>query len=396
MCPRKNLSPYTSLTLPSLKSGDTFLQDLLSSTTELPLRKIDKPVILYGAGQLGKIARHFLDYIGEPFQYVVDIFADRNAQDKFWREIKVVHPHSVPKQDKENCILVICIVTAPLISLRADLEKEGWKDIVFFYDLAEAYHNHYPLQNGWFLGRCNDETQAGVRRVFSMLADDTSRAHYLRFLAWRRLRIELFFEDFDFEIELNNRFFIPEIVNKLTAHEIFVDCGAYDGVVIRKFVKIVNEAYKKIYAFEPDDISFAELTKLASRIPRIKIFKYALGAAPGVQRFHRGFGLASRLGQYGNEYVKTVTLDSILTRATFIKMHLEGGELNALRGGMLMLKANRPIVTVTVYHTPDGAYKLPLFPMDHMQQYRHYFRLHSWAGTGAVCYAIPNERKVVI
>lgn len=41
-------------------------------------------------------------------------------------------------------------------------------------------------------------------------------------------------------------------------------------------------------------------------------------------------------------------------KASFIKLHLEGGELDALKGGQQSLTRRRPIVVATVYHNDDG------------------------------------------
>ena len=75
-------------------------------------------------------------------------------------------------------------------------------------------------------------------------------------------------------------------------------------------------------------------------------------------------------------------------------MHLEGGELDALKGGWSTLREHRPILAATVYHNDDGIWKTPLWMMENLEDYRFLFRIHSWCGTGAVLYAIPAERAV--
>ena len=78
---------------------------------------------------------------------------------------------------------------------------------------------------------------------------------------------------------------------------------------------------------------------------------------------------------------------------TFVKLHLEGGELTALKGGRQTLIANRPLIAATVYHNDDGIWKTAHWLMETLADYRFLFRLHSWCGTGAVVYAIPNKRR---
>jgi hypothetical protein len=73
-------------------------------------------------------------------------------------------------------------------------------------------------------------------------------------------------------------------------------------------------------------------------------------------------------------------------------LHLEGAELAALKGAKQTLVACRPIVAVTVYHNEHGIWKTADWLMETLADYRFVFRNHSWCGTGAVIYAIPNEK----
>ncbi len=113
---------------------------------------------------------------------------------------------------------------------------------------------------------------------------------------------------------------------------------------------------------------------------------------PRTRRFHSGLGYASQLAETGQDTVQTTTVDALKLAPSFIKLHLEGGEYDALKGAMQTIHQHRPIVAVTTYHNDDGLWKTPLFMMEHFENYRFLMRLHSWCGTGAVVYAIPRER----
>ena len=63
-----------------------------------------------------------------------------------------------------------------------------------------------------------------------------------------------------------------------------------------------------------------------------------------------------------------------------------------MRGARQTLIECRPIVATTVYRNDDGICRTVLWLMETLPHYRFLFRLHSWCGTGAVVYAIPNER----
>lgn len=384
------LEPYTAITLTSLNGGENLLENILLASPELQPRKVDKPIVLYGAGNLGKMAKGFFDHLNMLFLYVVDKNAAEYKTDEYWRGTRVIHPDDVNAADKKNALLVVCIVTMPLIALRDELIAAGWKDIAFFYDVSEAYSDRHPISNGWFLSKLSKRDKELIRKVYSLLNDDISRMHYLQFLAWRRLRVELLFRDI--EINVSNRFFIPEVVSVLNEHEVFVDCGAHKGFVTEKFLETVKSAYKDIYAIEPDDKNLKIFKLKLKDVKNITTIQCALSDRSAEENFYQGFDFASKLNKSGEAKVKVVSLDSLHIPATFIKMHLEGGELDALKGAVCTIQKYRPIIAVTIYHNSDGAWEIPLSLMESVLDYTFYLRLDSWGGTGAVLYAIPNER----
>lgn len=385
----KHFYPYTSKNINSRQKLDKLLVKILSTRIKLYPRKIDKPVILYGAGNLGKMAKDFFNFLKIPFLYVVDKNAYHQIN-KFWKGIKIIHPDDVNETDKKNSLLVISIVTTPMIQLRNDLQNNGWKDVVFFYDVCEAYHNRYPLSNGWFLGNLGKIEKKHIKQVYFSLADNISRTFYLQLLAWRKIRLELIFKNL--KINNDNRFFVPEITHTLHKNDVFVDCGAYFGKVVKQFTKISAGRYNEIFAIEPD---YANLNILKGQLDNIRnttIINCALSDINGKGKFYQGFGFASTLHKNGNKEVKIVTLDSLELKPTFIKMHLEGGELKALKGGIRTIKKYRPILVVTIYHNIDGLWRIPLYLLNKLENYLYLIRLHSWGGTGAVLYAIPQEK----
>ena len=90
--------------------------------------------------------------------------------------------------------------------------------------------------------------------------------------------------------------------------------------------------------------------------------------------------------------MRTRALDALGLNPTFLKLHLEGGELAALKGARQTLLSRRPIVAATVYHNADGIWRTPLWLMETLPDYHFLFRSHGWCGTGAVVYAMPAER----
>lgn len=368
---------------------------LAAEGTHCSPRRVNKPLILYGAGDLGQMARGFFERINIPFLYVVDADPQRYKGSGTWDGVPILKPSDVSAEHRAGALLAVCISTVSYERVTQPLIEQGWQDIVHFYDIAQSYQEHYPLGNGWFTGNFNQDDILGLERVLKRWEDDISRSHHLQFIAWHRLRKELLFEGAP--VTLQDRFFIPQVIASLRRDEVFLDGGAYHGEVSLRFMNLVKNEFSKVYAIEPDRYSVNVLrAKLSGenglRSKDMQIIECALGSTSGVRKFFHGLGYASRFGTTAQETVSASTLDELDIPATFIKLHLEGWELEALRGGMQSIRRHRPVIAVTTYHHRNGLWEVPDFLMRELQDYVFFLRLHSWVGTGCVVYAIPRER----
>ena len=370
--------------------------NILVSTKSLPTpTKITKKLILYGVGNMGKLAKFFFDNLG----FDIDLILDKNPKKSsdFFEKLKVDTPQNITDINKEDYIVAVSIANSPFNEIKNYLEGLGFFNITPFYDIAETYHSLHPLRNGWFLDELNSDDVEKIKKVISMLLDDNSRAFYLQFLYWRLLRIEKVFSDE--RIDITNKFFIPEIFDILNSDEIYLDGGSHHGEVIERFIANVKNKFNKIYSIEPDFNNLLILNKTIKSLNltsnNFKLLPFPIGDSSAEKEFAIGYGYASKLTTL--DTVKSIKLevkkiDTLDIRPTFIKLHLEGGEYNALKGAINTIIKNRPILCVTTYHNDDGVWKIPLFLKEQLKNYKFIYRLHSWCGTGAILYAIPNER----
>ena len=383
----------TFLHAPDLAQCLALLDELAAAPCLFSPVAADRPIALYGAGNLGRMAREFLDSVGAEIAVVLDTEAARIAQNPFWSGIQVLRPHAMPPSIRSRLRLAVCVVTSPYVPIERTLVEHGFEDVVPFYDLAECFRGIHPLSNGWFAGPLSSLDRRNIGDVLARWHDDASRAHHLQFLAWRRLREEWSFESAP--IPGCERFFIPEVVDVLTGQERFVDAGAHEGMVIKTFLDRTQGRFESIIAVEPDPANRARLqTNLQSWTSgtTVTVHDCALADSKGDALFHAGLGYASQLSPTGRLRVTTHRLDDLGLSPTFMKLHLEGAELGALKGARETMLAHRPIVAATIYHNDDGIWKTPLWLMTALPDYRFLFRLHGWCGTGAVIYAIPKER----
>lgn len=377
---------------PDIGSAKRLLRQLAETPAVCTPRLVDKPLALYGAGNLGRMARQYFETIGIPCCRVVDANPELHGRDPFWAGVEVVSPEVVPNKE---CLLAVCVATAPFSPIRDGLLKLGWTDVVPFYDIAEAYRDRHPLGNGWFSGNLAAFEQAEIEAVLSAWQDDLSRAHHLQFIAWHSLREDWLFKDAPVVPE--NRYFIPEVLDVLGTEETFCDLGAHHGEVVGRFLQTVGNRCKAVWAVEPDRENFPRLVEASRRLEagtqlKINVLSCVLGERQGRGRFFHGLGYASQLSGMGPESVEISTVDALNLAPSFLKLHLEGGELDALKGGLETLLRYRPVIAATAYHNRQGLWELPKWLMDRLPDYRFHFRLHGWCGTGAVVYGMPCER----
>ena len=354
----------------------------------------DRPLALYGAGNLGRLARDFLKAVGQDFVLAIDQNARALSTNGDWAGVRLLHPDEVGDSDKSGARLAVSVVTSAYVPIERELLDRGFTDVVPFYDLAENFRRLHPLSNGWFAASMTADDRIHTAQVLARWSDDVSRAHHLQFLAWRRLREEWTFAAAP--IPDCDRFFIPEILGALREDEVVLDGGAHHGVVVEAFSRHTKGKFSRIVAVEPDPINRVHLGKnlhkLAANDARIAIDDYALADSDGETVFHCGLDYASQISRTGSMRVRTRQIDALDLSPSFIKLHLEGTELAALKGARQTLLDQRPIVAATVYHNSDGIWRTAEW-LQTLPDYRFLFRNHSWCGTGAVIYAIPHERN---
>lgn len=190
--------------------------------------------------------------------------------------------------------------------------------------------------------------------------------------------------------------YFPDIVkNTMTAEEVFVDVGAFDGDTIDEFLECVDGKYKKIIAFEPEPKNFEKGKKKYSD-PRIEFFKYGCGDQNEISNIIHANGLeGSRLVQQeldekGSMRVKTIRLDDFIEeKVTYIKMDIEGMELNALRGAEKIIQRDAPKLAISVYHKKEDMVEIINYLRMIQPDYKFYMR-HYWdcSGTDIVLFAL--------
>jgi len=354
-----------------------------------------KPLVLFGAGQLGRITLAGLRRLGaEPIA-----FTDNNAL--LWNTkvdgVQVLSPQDAARLHGDRATFIVTIWRGKsadrMPEREATLRSLGCRHVITFQPLfwkhPDIFLPHYAVDLPHRVHESIDE----VRRAGRLWEDDSSRGEFLAQLRWRMLG------DFNAMPDpVEHTIYFPKELCALSDREVFVDCGAYDGDSIQSFLEESKHTFTHIYGFEPDPANFAKLQERISHLPKrdsISVQRAAVGASAGVVTFSGEGSEASRVGT-GEMQVDCVVLDEILdgTQPTYIKMDIEGSELDALTGARGIIERHTPVLAICTYHVQDHLWKIPLLIREFSDDYAYFLRPHLLEGWDLVTYAIPKHRLI--
>lgn len=174
----------------------------------------------------------------------------------------------------------------------------------------------------------------------------------------------------------------------------FIDAGAYTGDSIANMKNVFGNRIAKIYAFEPNDHNFRELSSM--EMQDVVLIKKALYDRAGYLDFtqdgvfFRVFNEGIDLPEQRKVAIETISLDELdleIQGKCILKLDIEGSELPALKGSKKFIKKHRPYIAVCVYHRVEDIVALPIYLKELVSDYRFILR----GGMHTVCYAFPNE-----
>lgn len=146
-------------------------------------------------------------------------------------------------------------------------------------------------------------------------------------------------------------------------NDIVIDAGASIGI-FSMFVSMKMNNTGRIIAFEPDEENFEKLVRniKLNKIKNVIPLKKGLWSEDAVLNFDkRGDGTSSFISDEKgcSPKVPVVSLDKELGRmglkkVNFIKMDIEGAEIEAVKGSEKTLKNNDLRLTIASYHVVNG------------------------------------------
>ncbi len=319
------------------------------------LKTVKKPIVLYGMGNGADKIISALENFDIRFQGVF-------ASDSFVRN-KTFHGHKISSYDelknKFGDMIVLLCFGSSLPSVIDNIKRIAREQELYAPDVA-------VIGGGLFTEEYYNTHKAEFDFVYSSLADDTSKKTFENILKYKLSgKIDYLFECEVSPEEPYNSF--------LSLHnENFVDLGAYTGDTVQDFINHCAD-YRQITAIEPDIKTFKKLQKNTENLRNTKIINACISDKCGVLNFSMKGGRNSSISQNGIQ-LESITVDSLKTDASFIKMDVEGAEVNAISGAKNTILKHKPKMLISSYHRTDDFIKIPQAVKSIRNDYKIYMR----------------------
>lgn len=204
----------------------------------------------------------------------------------------------------------------------------------------------------------------------------------------------VFYRNYCFMMTEEEQYFDRNII-QFEPKEVFIDGGALNLYTSRRFVEECAQRDTKEYkivAFEPDHLSYKRCQDrlMETPDPNIELHNAGIWSCNTTLHFSgEGNGDSRIVQQDTGISCKVVSLDHFLTeKVTFIKLDIEGAELEALRGSERIIKQYKPRLAVCIYHKKSDLTDIPLFIKNLVPEYRLYIRHYSNSMCETVLYAV--------
>lgn len=339
-------------------------------------------ICLFGAGPNG--IDQYNRLVGEGWN--IDFFADNNKEK--WGKViiddkKCLCPEVVFEQYNNDKIFFIITSERGGNAIYQQLRKKGYTQIIFIYDYFFTFTTNvqkYSADELWneikdLLGKLQDEESRNV--VFELIKGfcDFSKGETMH----------------DFSSCCTPDMYFPKDIISFKENDILVDGGGFVGDTIQDFLSR-GYSFSKYYCYELNKINYE---KLVQNINHEKVISYNLGIGKKEEIVHYDvIGASSGKNETGAMEGKIVSLDEHLSgeKVTYIKMDVEGCEIEALEGARNIIMENHPKLAICLYHRFSDLWIIPKLILKFVPEYKLYLRHHTNVMSDTVVYAIKEEK----
>ena len=195
---------------------------------------------------------------------------------------------------------------------------------------------------------------------------------------------------------------LPDRVIEVSPGDVVIDAGGYHGDTALYFAHKAKGGQVYSFEFFPDNISVFEKNMALNReLSRsVHLVDRPLWSSSDMLLFIEGKGAGAHVMSAANgpsaQEVTTISIDDFagkqcLARIDFIKMDIEGAELEALKGARESIKKHRPKLAISVYHYLHDFWSIPQWIDSLGLDYRFALRHFSIHAEETVLFAVADR-----
>ena len=346
------------------------------------------PVLLFGAGNVGRQIQTLLRANG----IEVTAFLDNYRAGETIDGVSIIGPAEGSLRYGARGVFVTTswrpATTGGMSGMRQQLLDLGCENVMPFPWILWAFNG--PSHYLWDHPAKMEAERDSIREAADLFHDEFSRDLFRRHVAFR----ETADPDVLPALATHPQYF-PEFLAP-AERECFIDCGAYTGDTLQPLCDW-NPGFARAIAFEADPGTFPKLqqyTRDAGLADRVDCRPFAVSARDGVLRFSGTGASSAAIQADGDVEVRAVTLDSQLldVEPTFIKMDIEGAEIQALQGARQVIRRAAPVLAICVYHKQSDLWRIPHLLHEMLPDSTLFLRSYLLDGLETVCYSVPRNR----
>ena len=225
----------------------------------------------------------------------------------------------------------------------------------------------------------------------SMLEDSDSKHLFDQILKYR---IDGQLEELPLPDPLREQY-LPQGIETPPINLRALDLGACQGENLENFLESGRFFEFGIF-LEPDLANFDLLVEKIAvlEIQNISVWPLASWSNTEMLSFTSTKDTSANVGKTGLDKVQAVRLDSVLslTSINYLKMDIEGAEMETLRGASNLISGQCPHLAISVYHKPQDIWSLGLY-VDSIatSKYRFYLRNYGNQTFDTILYCVPKS-----
>lgn len=309
-------------------------------------------VIIFGYGNLGKALSKMLDDMGCEVLFFIDDYRSDELCYKF-DEAPIIDEKILLAIDPTNTVLINQLIEK--------CNQKGYKEVdsieLFMSQIIGQAYMVPHIEQKHYIEEALHYFEPSDFKEFLLRGYPYDYINKTKDMMQKGYPYDLNAK-FQTLTKLENLYFYNDV--KIEENDIVVDGGVSFGweQQISNFARYTKN---QVHGFEPNLDSYKHIIEETKDVHNIFIHNEGLADHNATHYFIENGGGSMIVDYETSVKVKTVKLDDALEHVDFIKMDIEGYELQALKGARKLIQKCKPKLAICLYHKPEDIYEIPKY-----------------------------------